>query len=102
MRDVFKIEVRRDRLITSLDMLRHDCAYRVEYGDIVTIWSMFYTPKRWESFGVRTKLIEVQKIKNKDFDKLEIVDIKDVEEDLKKLMSDKEKKDNWFLFPLKE
>ena len=83
MRDIFKIEVKKDRLITSLDMLRYDGAYQLEYGDIVTIRSMFYTPKRWGSFGVKTKLISTEKIKNKDFEKLKVVDIKDIEDKLK-------------------
>ena len=85
MRDIFKIEVKKNRLINSFDMLRYDMAYRVEdyEEEIMTIWSMFYTPKRWESFGVRTKLIKTEKIKNKDFDKLAQLDLRIIEDKLK-------------------
>ena len=88
MRDVYKIEVKKNKLINALDMLRYDGAYRVEgYGEeYMTIWSMFYTPKRWKSFNVRADLLEVVKITNKEFNNLEKINKKDVEGKLKDII----------------
>ena len=56
--ECYILEIPKEQIPYCGDMLRYDNAYRVEKAEeVLRVYTTNYTPKRWESFGIRPNVM---------------------------------------------